>query len=274
MPGKIWRSEKHGTITCMTPHEDASKVKIETLPLVVIPAGEMSWLPDSWRAALWEYVQAWPDSGHSLGPLLAITEEQRCDFIRNWAKKLVEADNIGCCSIANAIGEFAAMARRKLENMIEAADIRESETVATAEAKGHSDQRFVQPPYYQDDFVTIYHGDAIELLPRIRGDVLLTSPPYGVGDNNMAERHKNKYDGAGDNLTRRLLDALANANCKWRFVNIQALSANRRMLWQWVGGNADRLKEVVIWAKDNPPAKHGAGRARLSLRVHLLHRRR
>lgn len=35
------------------------------------------------------------------------------------------------------------MARRKPENMIEAADIRESETVATAEAKGHSDQRLV-----------------------------------------------------------------------------------------------------------------------------------
>jgi DNA (cytosine-5)-methyltransferase 1 len=38
------------------------------------------------------------------------------------------------------------MARRKPENMIEAADIRESETVATAEAKGHSDQRLVKCP--------------------------------------------------------------------------------------------------------------------------------
>lgn len=37
------------------------------------------------------------------------------------------------------------MARRKPETMIEAAHIRESETVATAEAKGHSDQRFVRP---------------------------------------------------------------------------------------------------------------------------------
>lgn len=36
------------------------------------------------------------------------------------------------------------MARRKPENMIEATAIRESETVATAEAKGHSDQRFVR----------------------------------------------------------------------------------------------------------------------------------
>jgi site-specific DNA-methyltransferase (adenine-specific) len=108
-------------------------------------------------------------------------------------------------------------------------------------------------PYFQDASVTIYHGDACQILPLIRGDVLLTSPPYGVQENNMAERHKNKYDGGADNLTRRLLDALANANCKWRFVNVQTLSANKRLLWQWVGSNADRLKDVIIWAKDNPP---------------------
>ena len=83
-------------------------VSIETLPLVVLPAGEMSQMPDSWRAALWEYVQAWPDSGAGYGPFLAITEEQRCDFIRKWAKTLAESDNIGCRSIANSIGEFAA----------------------------------------------------------------------------------------------------------------------------------------------------------------------
>ena len=38
----------------------------------------------------------------------AIAEEERCNFIREWAKKLVASDNIGCRSIANAIGEFAA----------------------------------------------------------------------------------------------------------------------------------------------------------------------
>lgn len=39
------------------------------------------------------------------------------------------------------------------------------------------------PPYYQDDLVTLYHGDCLEVLPALadRFDMVFTSPPYNLG---------------------------------------------------------------------------------------------
>jgi DNA modification methylase len=37
-------------------------------------------------------------------------------------------------------------------------------------------------PYYEHGGITIFHGDCREILPTVKADVLVTDPPYGLGE--------------------------------------------------------------------------------------------
>jgi site-specific DNA-methyltransferase (adenine-specific) len=48
-------------------------------------------------------------------------------------------------------------------------------------------------PYYEQDGITIYHGDCREVLPFVCADVLLSDPPYGINLDTKA-----RYEGNAD----------------------------------------------------------------------------
>ena len=43
-------------------------------------------------------------------------------------------------------------------------------------------------PYYEQDGITIYHGDCLFLAPHLRYGVVVTDPPYGIGYNTDSRR--------------------------------------------------------------------------------------
>lgn len=48
------------------------------------------------------------------------------------------------------------------------------------------------PPYYSEAGITIYHGDARDVLPQLPRGLMVTDPPYNVG------YHYNEYDDSQD----------------------------------------------------------------------------
>lgn len=97
-------------------------------------------------------------------------------------------------------------------------------------------------PYYQDDAVTIYHGDCREIVPQLgRFDLLLTDPPYGIGRDG-SKRTTSRHGG------RKAYDFLgwdAESPPPWLLQMLLATS-DKHIVW---GGNyfVDALAPTMKW---------------------------
>lgn len=103
--------------------------------------------------------------------------------------------------------------------------------------------------YYQDDYVTLYHGDALEVLPGLKQgfDLLLTDPPYGIN------RDKGAGGGGFDGFGRKTKRATKRYAGNWdkkrpdaAMFELMVGIAHHAIIW---GGNyfSDLLPQSNRW---------------------------
>lgn len=103
-------------------------------------------------------------------------------------------------------------------------------------------------PFYKDASVTLYHGNAYELLPRLeKPHLLLTDPPYELTATGGGIGAKRQYlaDIAGkidSGFDMTLLDAFENWCC----------FCGKQQLKQLLAAAGDRRWALVTWNKPNP----------------------
>ncbi len=109
-------------------------------------------------------------------------------------------------------------------------------------------------PYYSDPFITLYHGDALEMVDAwVGGDVLCTDPPYGIGyasgwnkgyvSNRVKGRNMGVIAGDGDTEVR---DAVLTA---W-----QTTPGRPALVFgRWDVPRPPGVRNRLIWSKGDDP---------------------
>lgn len=98
-------------------------------------------------------------------------------------------------------------------------------------------------PYYQDDYVTLYHGDCRDILPHLEPvDLVLTDPPFGVGNfvqitGNLRGEKVEWNDSIPDKFIFDLLKEKAKHRIIW--------GANYFNCFEESGG-------AIVWVKNQP----------------------
>ena len=108
-------------------------------------------------------------------------------------------------------------------------------------------------PYYEDGAVTIYHGDALDIVPELSAvDLIVTDPPYGVNyeSNSGGRRGKEPISNDGARLSlrlyRRLLPILRADHVLW-FTRWDAWPDVWELLGQWFA-----MRGLLVWDKGTP----------------------
>jgi len=97
-------------------------------------------------------------------------------------------------------------------------------------------------PYYQDDLVTLFHGDCLQITDWLIADVLVTDPPYGMS-----------Y--ASNRVKGREITRIANdENAEIRDTVLDLWGSKPALVFgTWRINKPNNVKNVLIWDKGNDP---------------------
>ena len=129
-------------------------------------------------------------------------------------------------------------------------------------------------PYFQDSYVTIYHGDCREILPTLeKVDLVLTSPPFNMRtrirngeytERERSEHFSKKYSNFSDALPikeyYKLYKSLLSEMIMLApivFIDIQIVTGSKEAWFKIIGDFNKHLKDIAIWDKgEGQPAMH------------------
>jgi site-specific DNA-methyltransferase (adenine-specific) len=104
-------------------------------------------------------------------------------------------------------------------------------------------------PYYQDEAVTIYHGDCREVVPSLPvPDLVITDPPYVVGAKGCGLAGDRQYL---KDITTANLDAGFDLEILSRFPNWFCFCGKQQLL-EMLKFVADKTWMLITWNKPNP----------------------
>jgi site-specific DNA-methyltransferase (adenine-specific) len=100
-------------------------------------------------------------------------------------------------------------------------------------------------PYYEDDRVTLYHGDCLDITEWLAADVLVTDPPYGIS---WAPK-KGGYRGAGSQTLAAPVANDATTDVRDEAIRLWGGNRPRVVFGSWRADRPNPVDHRLIWHK-------------------------